>query len=106
MEASLPSFEPIAEMERFRHGGRKATEPSELARRISEIIHEWDANPTEERYLIARCADSTQALRIYQTVQNVCTSRPLRDTDFIYRGHKRGNNVYIERKEKREYKWL
>lgn len=106
MAAEVPRFEPVAEIERFHHGRRRPTEPSELATRISEIIHEWDGNPTDERYLMARCDDSTQALRIYQTVQNVCTSRACRDTDFIYDGHKRGNNVYIERVRKRDYKWL
>lgn len=106
MEVSLPPFEPVAEMERFHHGRRRPTEPSELAIRISEIIHEWDASPTEERYLVARCDSSDQALRLYQTVQNVCISKSCRDTDHTYEGHKRGNNVYIERARKREYKWL
>lgn len=56
--------------------------------------------------MVARCDDATQALGIYQTVQNVCMSKPCRDTDYIYDGHKRGNNVYIERKRKREHKWV
>lgn len=106
MAASLPPFEPVAEMERQRNRGRRVNEQGELAREVSRIIHEWDADPTDERYLVAQCADSTEALRLYQTVQNVCLSKPCRDTNFIYDGHKRGNNVYIERVRKREYKWL
>ena len=106
MEARVPRFEPVAEMRREVHGKHVVTEPRELAREISGIIHEWDANPTEERYLVAHCDDATQALRIYQTVRNVCVSRACRDTDYVYDGRKRGNEVYIERKRKREYKWV
>ena len=106
MAASLPPFEPAAEMEPVAPKRRRVFEQGALARRVSEIIHEWDASPTEERYMMARCDSSDQALRLYQTIQNVCMSKSCRDTDFLYDGHKRGNNVYIERKGKREYKWL
>lgn len=85
---------------------RRVFEQGDLAKKVCEIIHEWDANPTDERYLVAHCDDATQALGIYQTVQNVCTSKPLRDTDYTYTGRKRGNNVYIERTGKRKYKWV
>lgn len=106
MEARVPRFQPIAEMEPPAPRRRRVGERGDLAKKVCEIIHEWDAIPTEERYLVARCDDSTETLRIYQTVQNVCASRPLRDTDYTYAGHKRGNNVYIERKGKRKHKWL